>query len=358
MILTDIALDGFETPMRQPLFFRKREGVLIHLRADHEGQCIEAVGEASPLRHFSDETLAQVWDQAQQLATDLKDCTIGDDLETFYQLSEEWLSALYPSVRFGIESAIITLFAQASGLSIRGYLGGDSMQTVPVSALLDSLDKRILEKAADLAENGFSTVKVKVGRQEVERDIQIIQQLSEISSGAFKLRIDPNRKWDWAAAITFGSQCSKCHIDYVEEPMPLPWALPEWFDACGIPYALDETVVEQGAALDFDAYTGLHALILKPTLLGGVRSTLNLAWKAHKKGVAPILSSSFESGPGLRFLANMATVMPASQQPAGLDTFSWFIEPDPILKAFSIVNGEIPLEPLDLVQVQIPACTV
>jgi O-succinylbenzoate synthase len=65
------------------------------------------------------------------------------------------------------------------------------------------------------------------------------------------------------------------------------------------------------------AYAG--AVVLKPTLLGGVSRVLGLAEKAKALGMAAVVSSSYEGGVGMGALVALAASV--GEEPAGLDTY-------------------------------------
>ena len=58
--------------------------------------------------------------------------------------------------------------------------------------------------------------------------------------------------------------------------------------------------------------------MIKPSLVGGIGRTLQLATLARSVGARPVISSAYESGIGLRGLVALAAATDA--EPAGLDT--------------------------------------
>jgi len=63
--------------------------------------------------------------------------------------------------------------------------------------------------------------------------------------------------------------------------------------------------------------------VLKPTLIGGVVNCWEWAAAAEKLGIACTLSSCFESGCGLRSIAELHSALPGVQLAVGLDTLKW-----------------------------------
>ena len=106
---------------------------------------------------------------------------------------------------------------------------------------------------------------------------------------------------------------------------------PAWF---GLPVALDESLV----AIEPDALDGLRyvrAVVLKPTLLGGISRTLRIAKRALSLGMTPVVSSAYESGVGAAALVALAAGIGDRTVPAGLDTYRR-------------LNADVLVSPLDL----------
>ena len=79
--------------------------------------------------------------------------------------------------------------------------------------------------------------------------------------------------------------------------------------------------------------TGLAALVLKPSVLGGGERTLSIAQQAVARGVRVVVSSSFESGLGTAALGLLAASVDAVASAAGLapahhglGTLAWFAD--------------------------------
>jgi O-succinylbenzoate synthase len=62
-----------------------------------------------------------------------------------------------------------------------------------------------------------------------------------------------------------------------------------------------------------------RAVVLKPTLLGGVSRALGLAEGAKALGMAAVVSASYEGGVGTGALVALAAAM--GEVPVGLDTY-------------------------------------
>jgi O-succinylbenzoate synthase len=109
-------------------------------------------------------------------------------------------------------------------------------------------------------------------------------------------------------------------FEYIEEPLADPEHLPSFAIGCGVPVALDESLVGmEPEALEDYGYA--RAVVLKPTLLGGLSRTLRFADVASRLGMKPVTSSAYETGVGMAALISLAAGMGGEGIPAGLDTY-------------------------------------
>jgi len=84
--------------------------------------------------------------------------------------------------------------------------------------------------------------------------------------------------------------------------------------------ALDESLSGiEPEALEDHGYA--RAVVLKPTLLGGMIRTLRFARLATRLGARPVLSSAYETGVGTSALVALAAAVGDEEVPAGLDTY-------------------------------------
>ncbi len=134
------------------------------------------------------------------------------------------------------------------------------------------------------------------------------------------MRLDANRAWSFEEASVFARGTANLRLEYVEEPLADPSRLSSLARDYGVPVALDESLVGmQPRALQDHGY--VRAVVLKPTLLGGISPTLLLAKRARELGIPPVISSAYETGIGTLALVALAAGIGAEEVPAGLDTY-------------------------------------
>jgi L-alanine-DL-glutamate epimerase-like enolase superfamily enzyme len=110
-------------------------------------------------------------------------------------------------------------------------------------------------------------------------------------------------------------------LEYIEEPCP-PQALPELAEL-GVPIACDESLASgQLPAIP------VRAVILKPTLLGGVSACARWAERAARSGAEAVVSHAFEGPLGLALSAVIALCFGSQRLAHGLDVEGAALAPE------------------------------
>lgn len=302
---------AYALPLRPPLSLgaqalTEREGGLLRLEAE-DGRV--GWGDAAPLPGFSAETPADALTALADVGASLPGTTLPAGREGTPGVDEA--SHGPASVRFAVEAALVEL----RGRGGRAALGERRRDVVPLNALITDDQADLRAAARRLREDGFQAVKLKVGRRSVDRDVDRVRTLTQALSPAVALRLDANRAWSLAEGIAFAEAVADVPLAYVEEPLAEPGRLGRLVERTGLPVALDETTRER-APEEGEPSVPVTAVVLKPTLLGGLAPTLRWARWARSVGASPVISSSYESGVGTRLLVRLAAG--CSKTPAGL----------------------------------------
>jgi O-succinylbenzoate synthase len=298
-----------------------RPGILINIVDEREN---DGWGEIAPLPKLSRETLEESLLQLNLKQHEIFgiDWTLANWLEELKKLN------LLPAVSFGLESAILSILSPLSEY------------TVPTSALLMGSSQEILHQADLRCKEGFTSAKLKVGNLELDEASDLIHRLKD----QFYLRIDVNRAWKTSETLRFFSQFPLDAFDYVEEPFQNPEDL-KFFTH---PLAVDESFPQDLTLEQLELLPPLKALIYKPTLQGGMAGCLPLFEWTSKRGLALILSSSFESDLGLGLVGSIAHRLSISE-PVGIGTYHYLEEclcSDPLRFSSSHVTIPGRLQPI------------
>ena len=341
--IADAQLYRYCLPLTEPLpvgtrTLTERRGLLLCV-TDEEGRT--GWGEAAPLPGFSPETLDEATDEAHELRAALSGLRLPDaDLDAVLRAvpTADRLS----SVQFAVESAVVELVAARWEMSGAQVLGGTA-GTVALNALITAADTELDAAAERVRRAGYRAVKLKVGRADVDTDVGRVRQLHAALGTDVGLRLDANRGWTWEEAVAFAEAVDAVPIEYIEEPLRAPDRLRDLAERTGLPIALDETTREWSTEA-LPAELPVRAVVLKPTLIGGVSETRKWVEWARRHNADPVISASYESGVGLRMLVALAAA--SSDVPAGVSTYTRLAD-DVLRPRLSLDGARVDVAQLD-----------
>jgi O-succinylbenzoate synthase len=313
-------------------------GIELHVR---EGALVRAVSEAgatgwgdcAPLPGLSRESLWGALQEIEAVAGFVSTCEIGsfDELAACSRATE----GLSSSARFALESALANAAAEEAGETVGQWLLGASADRCDVNALATGAPETWAEAARRAVSEKFRVLKIKVGRDSLEREVGA---LVEAASGApgLRFRLDANRAWSVVTACAFAQEVERLPVEYIEEPFAGAFAPPpDWPARPGL--AMDESL--WGVGDPPDPRPPVVAWVLKPTLVGGLVRAIGLALRARRAGCAAVWSAAYESGVGIRMLAELGGAMGGA---AGLDTLR-ALDEDVLSPRIEIAAGALDL---------------
>jgi L-alanine-DL-glutamate epimerase-like enolase superfamily enzyme len=131
-----------------------------------------------------------------------------------------------PYLDAAVRQALWDLRAQVAGVPLYQFLGGAPGRN-RVRAYGSLLDFPLTEnEAVDLAKRfvarGFSAIKVKIGAENVDRDIQRLHAIRNAVGPKIELTADANQIWDADTAIEYlrAIERSGIRLGYIEDPLP------------------------------------------------------------------------------------------------------------------------------------------
>ncbi|MCX6178313.1 MAG: o-succinylbenzoate synthase [Chlorobiales bacterium] len=331
MNATHILLYRYAIPFTEPISVigrrvQQREGIILALKTT-EGHHT-AYGEVAPLPGLHQETLEAAEEQLVEVISkhEFTDNSI---------LPED----LFPSVRTGLEMAMINLDALTSGDAPVFSDGAiRAAKNVPVNALLFGETKQVIRRAEEYFNLGYRTFKLKVSSGDMDTAIRSIEALNRIYGNTVELRLDANQSFSLDEALSFTEHLPQESIAYIEEPLKQAEYIEEFYAKTAIRSALDETLWQNPELLDQIPPEALSALILKPNRLGGIWATLQLVRYAKKHNLLAVFSSAFESGISLSFYSWLAASTTSKPAACGLDTYR-YLKHDLLETPFMAANG-------------------
>ena len=202
-----------------------------------------------------------------------------------------------PASIHGLELALLDLAGQRTGKPLHRLLSSSSAPAVKVNATLGAGTMAdSLQQSKNFTDQGFQTLKVKVGRDSYENDFARLRQIRQRIGKQVRLRIDANGSWQEAEALQWLDQLAVLDIEYVEQPLPAQnlEGMARLTQQSPIPIAADESVLSLEDAGKIVEQRAAHLLILKPMALGGVLTTLAIARLAASQQMPVVITTTLE----------------------------------------------------------------
>lgn len=212
---------------------------------------------------------------------------------------ESLLDALPSCVAFGLSCAFDRIAGRLLDRPLRPRVGVNGLFAGDLAAAWIALGERRFE--------GFRTIKVKVASPSDRATVDLL--LASLPAET-RLRLDANRAFGLDEAIATFRGLDPARIEYVEEPLADPLALPAFHHATGLALALDESLLDPLLRSALETAPGVVAHVLKPSLHGRIARVRERAERTARQGLATTLSNALETGYTLRLLAALATWLP------------------------------------------------
>lgn len=283
-----------------------------------EGQAAGGMGECAPLPDLS-----------QDARDDYAEVLRGfcDEVERTGQIPYEALRP-YPSMLFGLETAL---------LAPRPPLPAPC--PIPINGLVwmgtyEEMYARIKEKL----DAGFRCVKLKIGAIDWAKEVELMRMVRrDFAPDQIELRVDANGGFAVEDAMGRLDELAQYGIHSIEQPIRQgQWA--EMARLCRqtpLPIALDEELIGVNAReqkeLLLDTIRPQY-IVLKPSLHGGARGTMEWVALARERGIGSWITSALESNVGLYAVARLALQAygPDITFPQGLGTGQLFTDNIPM----------------------------
>ncbi|TGN26156.1 o-succinylbenzoate synthase [Empedobacter tilapiae] len=243
----------------------------------------------------------------------------------------------WPSIQFGVEQAFQNLSVNRYNDSYSDKLNPDLYESafstgdkgIQTNGLIwmgsiDFMREQIKEKLAI----GFKCIKFKIG-VDWENEHKIIQQLrQDFSADQLELRVDANGGFTFEEAKVVLQQLAELKIHSIEQPIKAGQIelMTELCASTPAPIALDEELI--GIVHQEDKFRLLEQIkpqyiILKPSLVGGIRGSLEWINAADTYEIPFWITSALESNIGLNAIAQWTAIL-YPEMPQGLGTGGLF----------------------------------
>lgn len=285
---------------------------------NEETPTIYGIGECAVFRGLS-------FDDVSDYEANLKNCCENIHNNDF--LKENLVN--FPSIRFGIESAIADLNNGGQRIlfptSFTNFLEGIPINGLIWMGKIDFIKEQIREKL----DAGYKCLKFKVGALNLADEYELLKNVrSEFSKDKLEIRLDANGSFPINSALEILNEFSKFNVHSIEQPIK-PNNIAEMKRICAqspIPIALDEELIGINSLegkINLLTEIRPQYIIIKPALVGGFASSQEWIDTANKLNICWWITSALESNVGLNALAQWTKTLPTNMT-QGLGTGSLF----------------------------------
>ncbi len=259
---------------------------------------------------------------------------------------ETLLEELYefPSIQFGLEQAFLSLESSTRfDLFPSSFTKGE--KAIPINGLVWMGDKEFMKtQIKEKLATGFSCIKMKIGAIDFETEIDLLQSIrKEFSAKEIELRVDANGAFTPAKALEKLQRLSELELHSIEQPIK-QGQLEEMANLCSktpLPIALDEELIGVFSVSEKQKVLQTiqpQYIILKPSLVGGIKGSNEWIQLAEKQDIAWWMTSALESNIGLNAIAQFTFTL-NNNMPQGLGTGGLYT--NNIEAPLEVINGAL-----------------
>lgn len=251
---------------------------------------------------------------------------------------------LYPSIQFGIETAFLDLKAKTS-MHLFPSKFTKGVDSISINGLIWMGDfSFMLEQIADKLDKNFTCIKMKIGAIDFECEISLLKKIrNQFSVKDVELRVDANGAFGKDEALEKLKILSDFEIHSIEQPIKQGQVddMARLCENTPLDIALDEELI--GVIDSKDKKKLLETInpqyiILKPSLIGGIKGSIEWIEEAEKNKSSWWITSALESNVGLNAIAQWTYTLQSSL-PQGLGTGSLFT--NNIASPLEVDNGKL-----------------
>ncbi|MBU5268009.1 dipeptide epimerase [Virgibacillus proomii] len=315
MVIKEIKTFRAAVPLHTPFKTALRtvttaETVVVKLVCDNG---ITGWGEAPPTHVITGESLSSIEFSIHHV---FKPLLLGKTL--LYR--ERLFVALHKSMvgnssaKAAIDMALFDCIAQITNFPLVNFLGGYKTKLITDYTVSVNSPEQMAKDAIEYMNKGFSILKIKVGKDEIQKDIERIEKIREQIGLEPVLRLDANQGWTPKEAVQAIKNMEErgLNIEFVEQPVNAN-------DLTGLQYVTQHTntpiMADEAVFTINDAQQVLECracdlINIKLMKTGGIYQALKIVNLAEAYNVQCMVGSMIETKLGITAAAHFAASQP------------------------------------------------
>ncbi|WP_299392748.1 o-succinylbenzoate synthase [uncultured Gelidibacter sp.] len=235
----------------------------------------------------------------------------------------------FPSIQFGLEMAFLDLEAEAPfELFPSKFTKGEA--AIPINGLIwMGTEGFMKEQITSKIDAGFNCIKLKIGAIDFQTELDLLKSIrTHFSAKDIELRVDANGAFTPEDALEKLKRLSDYDLHSIEQPIKQGQVeeMAKLCDITPLDIALDEELIGVFDVTDKQDLLQTikpQYIILKPTLVGGIKGSNEWIEAANANNIGNWITSALESNIGLNAIAQWTYTL-QNAMPQGLGTGSLF----------------------------------
>jgi L-alanine-DL-glutamate epimerase-like enolase superfamily enzyme len=172
-----------------------------------------------------------------------------------------------------IDFALFDIIGKALNVPLYQFLGGLSLEKIPLGyVILEKTPEECAEKAVEVMEIGFKSVKIKVGWRKPEDEVEVVKAVRDSLGNDARIMVDANCAWNFHTALSILKKMERYDLVFAEQPVP-------YWDVDGlkalrmkqsIPILADESTFDTWDLLRVIKAEAADAVFIKVIRVGGI----------------------------------------------------------------------------------------
>ena len=263
------------------------------------------IGEIAPIPGLSPDAVPELGKKIENLIQKINGGKEIDEIEF----------TGFPAVKFGYETALKGLNSESPVLLFPSeFTAGE--KGIPINGLIWMGSKEfMLRQVEDKLAAGFTCLKLKIGAIDFESEIEILSSIRErYPANQLEIRVDANGAFSPESAPSILEKLASFRLHSIEQPIQAGQieAMKKLCAETPLPIALDEELIgitSRAEKVKLMEQIRPQYIILKPTLIGGLKAAEEWISLAEERGIGWWVTSALESNIGLNAIAQWTATL-------------------------------------------------
>lgn len=223
LAIADLQVDVKQIPLKQPFVtaLHRVDAVNAVRVTVRLANGVTGVGTCTPNEKVTGDSLSSARAVIEET---IKPLVLGKNLTDWKELLNTVKTSIVHNApaKAAVEIALYNTRANLFGLTLSQLLGGKGGSVETDYTISIGKAEQMIADAQKMVDQGFKTLKLKLGAGHLKRDIKLVEDLAYAAGPMVHLRLDMNQAWDVRQTMQAAEYWHKqgLLIDFIEQPVP------------------------------------------------------------------------------------------------------------------------------------------